>query len=302
MRSDGIRLVSIMAVLALIGAGMVCLITDDDSSAVAPSTGTASNPLTSFNEEAMSITAGSYTIYLQVGSSFNLEGYEESLRNILSEISAPNASSYGLYFSGTDLVGTVSKAGSLTVNIDNEGTALNGNKDTTLNFVFVDKQYTVTFSTDGTQCPQQSGGKITLPSTSKSGYKFLGWYKSDDSRVGGAGSSYTPSQNITLYAKWESTTISITSSSGAKDMVRSSLYTHTLSSNISGCTVSVSGADWLTASGYTISGVPPVAGDYNVTVTLSKSGYTSASQSFTIHVAEILEFKSSPSAGAIVKG
>lgn len=46
---------------------------------------------------------------------------------------------------------------------------------------------------------------VTLPTPTRTGYDFLGWY-SDSSftnRVGGGGTSYTPtSQNITLYAKW----------------------------------------------------------------------------------------------------
>lgn len=48
-------------------------------------------------------------------------------------------------------------------------------------------------------------GSITLPSTVRSGYNFLGWYtdSSFTQRVGGAGDTYTPTVSGTLYAKWE---------------------------------------------------------------------------------------------------
>ena len=50
-----------------------------------------------------------------------------------------------------------------------------------------------------------SGGTVTLPTPNWSGYTFLGWYTSSASgtRIGDAGSTYTPYSNITLYAQWE---------------------------------------------------------------------------------------------------
>lgn len=167
--------------------------------------------------------------------------------------------------------------------------------------------YTVVFNGNGattTSVAVSPGDTCKLPSITRSGYIFNGWYTaaSGGAFVGNAGDTYSPSGDITLYAHWTAATINITSASGATDMVKGKTYSHTLTSNISGCTVSISGASWLTANGYTISGVPPTAGDYNVTVTLSKTGYTSASQTFTIHVAEVLSFTSSPSAGIIISG
>ena len=49
-----------------------------------------------------------------------------------------------------------------------------------------------------------SGPSLTLPSASRTGYIFNGWYtaSSGGSRVGGSGSSYTTSSNGTLYAQW----------------------------------------------------------------------------------------------------
>lgn len=47
-------------------------------------------------------------------------------------------------------------------------------------------------------------GSVTLPTPSRTGHSFSGWYTaaSGGSRVGGGGSSYTPSSTVTLYAQW----------------------------------------------------------------------------------------------------
>ena len=82
--------------------------------------------------------------------------------------------------------------------------------------------YTVTFSANGGSgtAPSaqtvNSGGSITLPigdGLSRSGYYFAGW-TINANNIGGtyypAGSSYTVSGNITLYAIWYSTTCTVT--------------------------------------------------------------------------------------------
>ena len=57
-----------------------------------------------------------------------------------------------------------------------------------------------------------NGGSITLPSLSRTGYKFLGWYTAaaGGTNVGSANASYTPSKNITLYAHWEANQYTVT--------------------------------------------------------------------------------------------
>lgn len=78
-----------------------------------------------------------------------------------------------------------------------------GNFSTTIN-------YTITYDANGGNCGQTTGyatsvsKAVTLPTTTRSGYIFAGWYTaaSGGTRVGGAGDSYTPSANITLYAQW----------------------------------------------------------------------------------------------------
>lgn len=69
---------------------------------------------------------------------------------------------------------------------------------------------TVTFNPNGgsvsptsetTSCTNQS---IELPTPTYSGYRFMGWFNaaSDGTKIGEAGASYTPSDDITLFAHW----------------------------------------------------------------------------------------------------
>lgn len=46
--------------------------------------------------------------------------------------------------------------------------------------------------------------EVTLPTPTRDGYSFLGWYTSiiGGTRVGDGGASYTPTGDITLYARW----------------------------------------------------------------------------------------------------
>ena len=52
---------------------------------------------------------------------------------------------------------------------------------------------------------------VTLPTPTRTGYTFNGWYTaaSGGTKKGGAGASYTPTANITLYAQWTIITYSI---------------------------------------------------------------------------------------------
>lgn len=60
--------------------------------------------------------------------------------------------------------------------------------------------------------PQWSSISTVLPTPSREGYNFLGWYtaKTGGSKVGSAGADYTPNANITLYAHWKQITYSVT--------------------------------------------------------------------------------------------
>ena len=103
-----------------------------------------------------------------------------------------------------------------------------------------------------------------------------------------------------MYAKWEQAVIEITSSLPSDlSYFVGEQFTYAVSANVDGCTVSVSGADWIHVSGMTVTGTPVSPGSYDVTLTVSKSGYTSDTISFTIQVFSNMEFTSEPSASGI---
>ena len=58
---------------------------------------------------------------------------------------------------------------------------------------------------------QWSGGTVTLPTPTRTGYTFVGWYDaaSGGNKIGDAGASYTATANKTLYAHWTANTITL---------------------------------------------------------------------------------------------
>lgn len=133
----------------------------------------------------------------------------------------------------------------------------------------------------------------------RSGYVFLGWSTSS----GATSAAYQPggtisvgyNSTVTLYAVWESASLSITTTQGDVSLTVGQRFSYTVGTSHDGCVVTVSGASWLSVSGSTISGTATAAGTYDVTVTVSKDGgYTSATQTFTITVSSVLEITSEP--------
>ena len=258
MKTDGIRMVSILAVLLLLSTGMACVLTDDDSSAFSFPSNSASNPLTSFNYSAYSeIKYGTYTVYIAVGSSFILEGYYDDLEGSCSIISASGCEQYGLSIVGDDLRGTISKAGSLTVSVDNEGVGtLNGNNDTTLYFNFVDNTptyytHTIHYKSNGGSGSMSASSvtdtnsgytSVQLKSNgfTRSGYHFTGWYVDGSYKSPGDYVSVRGDSSVTATAQWE------------QDVV---YYTHTIyynSNGGSGSTPSTTKTDTYSSSSLTL--------------------------------------------------
>ena len=66
--------------------------------------------------------------------------------------------------------------------------------------------YTVTFDTNGgssiANATVEIGSPITLPTPTRSGYTFAGWYTDAELQNKVSGSTYTPTAGTTLYAKW----------------------------------------------------------------------------------------------------
>lgn len=87
----------------------------------------------------------------------------------------------------------------------------------------------------------------------------------------------------------------------AGNLIAERLWTHKIVQE-DGASVALSGSNisWLTANGSTLGGTPPAAGDYAVTVTVSKAGYVTLTETFTLHVVSQLVPTNSPTAGAII--
>ncbi len=92
---------------------------------------------------------------------------------------------------------------------------------------------TVTFDGNGgtASTPQitvNTGDSLTLPNATRTGFTFSGWYTAatGGTRVGGNGDSYTPSDNIELFAQWSAYTVTYNANGGsvspASDTVDSS--------------------------------------------------------------------------------
>ncbi len=58
---------------------------------------------------------------------------------------------------------------------------------------------------------------ITLPSASWAGHQFNGWYTeaSGGTKIGNAGDSYTPSENVTVFAQWTAYTVTYDATGGS---------------------------------------------------------------------------------------
>lgn len=136
----------------------------------------------------------------------------------------------------------------------------------------------------------------------RDGYEFLGWSMSATGTASlGSGDSVSVAygSSMTLYAVWQQATVSVTGTPDSHGIVGSAWrYTPTLSTT--GCTLSVTGASWLVASGDSVSGTPDNPETYTVTLTASKAGYVTGTQTFTVTVLSALSFQTSPTGGAII--
>lgn len=77
-------------------------------------------------------------------------------------------------------------------------------------------KYTVTFNSQGGSAVNaiivSSGGALSLPTPTRTGYAFSGWFTGAGARVGDASdyTNYTPSASITIYAHWSAKTYTLT--------------------------------------------------------------------------------------------
>ncbi len=135
----------------------------------------------------------------------------------------------------------------------------------------------------------------------RSGYTLLGWSTSSSATTAsyfGGGTISVGTTAKTLYAVWQQSVITVSGTPEDAILVGSS-YTYTPTISVTGCTLSIDGASWMTTSDGTLIGTPTEAGTYTITITASQSGYTSGTQTFTVIVVSVLEFTSSPIGGVV---
>lgn len=140
--------------------------------------------------------------------------------------------------------------------------------DITLYAKWTGQTYTVNFSyygADGGDSQASdtftvgSGSPIVLPTPTKTGYTFAGWYAGAFATLAGAaGANYSPTQNLTLSAKWTAIQYTVTYNA---DIV------------VSGITYSGSGDVPVDANTYTIGATVPVLPNAQATP-VTRLGYT----------------------------
>jgi len=253
-------------------------------------------------------TSSSHTYTVTSGTSFDIDWYGKS-----SESGSGTDYSYTTTYTSSNYnMATSSYGTSLgdSVTITSSGKyypAVQMTSMTTYTYYFTIKYNANGGSgapSDTTATNSTTTKSIALSSTTptRSGYTFLGWStnSSATSASYSAGSSYTFNYGTTtLYAVWKAATITVTGTPDSYGVVGSAWsFKPTVSE--SGCSVSISGASWLSANGTNVSGTPISPGTYNVTLTFSKTGYTSATKFFSITVLSALSFESSPTGGAII--
>lgn len=187
------------------------------------------------------------------------------------------------------LVSSVSISGSSSMKVGDTltltaTTSPSNADDRTVNWSITSGSSHVTHTTSDTS----TGGRIVLTGVSEGSVTIRA--------TAADGSGASSSKTITVQAA----NVEITSGQSDTTISTGTAFSYVVDTNVSGCTISVSGADWLSVSGDTVYGTPTEAGDFDITITASKSGYTSDTQSFTIKVVSSLSFTSVPTTGLII--
>ncbi len=303
------KALSLLAMALLVSCGLV-LTVPDGADASTYTRGSAGSPLSSFilsYDDLGTMMGADYDIYVAVGSYVSIP--VDWSDGEVAYWYDPGTLGSGLSKNGSAISGTLSGTGVVTmsfaveiIGIDVEG------YDTWRIHPVQTAPNTVTFNANGGSCSVQSsdvakGSSLTLPSASKQYCTFSGWYtaQSGGTRVGGAGESYTPSGNITLYAQYNAVPVFFTTVQGNEYCIQGSSFSYTAGTSPSDATISVSGVSWLSVSGKTVSGTPGVSvapGTYHATLT-AVYGNQSAVQTFDLTVVEKLAFESVPTGGII---
>lgn len=164
------------------------------------------------------------------------------------------------YGGGAALGGYTTLSGSGTPGVDGTGGGGGGGNAGGSGIVLIRfvNTYTVTYqynsatggNTDTSATYTTGGTAITLPTPTKTGYSFGGWYKESGftNLIGNGGATYSPSESstsLTIYAKWNASSLTVTfDAQGGTSVANGSTTT--------GGTVTAPTAP--TRAGYTLSG------------------------------------------------
>ena len=164
-------------------------------------------------------TAGNHTLYAQWIDSSQLTvtydyGYNDRVGTEScapdTSITLPTANRAGYVFNGWWTAATGGEK------IGDGGTSYAPTEDVTLYAQWIG--YVVTYiANGGTVTTTEDSGVVTLPTPTRTGYTFNGWYTAatDGEKIGDAGAPYTPTANITLYAQWVGNTVTYNANGGS---------------------------------------------------------------------------------------
>ena len=190
-------------------------------------------------------------------------------------------------------------------NGDFTGLTGRGNNDAILVIYSLSDQpptYSVTYNLNGgtgtapTKSPMIAGATFQAAAASEITPPLNKQFKEWNTSVNGGGISYAvnatvtvPDFNLFLYAIWEDIPQIKITSQPETATVSGQMWSYTPITNPDGATISVVGASWVSSDGTTVSGTAPLPANgllesFSLTITASRSGYISATQSVIITV------------------
>jgi len=237
-----------------------------------------------------------YTVsYNSNGGSNNPSSQTVQSGNTISSLPSPGIRS------GYSFNGWVSSYNSGVYSAGSTSHAIFAN--TTFTASWTQLTWTVSFNGNGGSTPSSvtvtQGSSLPggLPSSSRSGYNFTGWWTASvgGSFIGNAGNTYTPSNNITLYAQWQANAPTFTEENVVSQMYLnqdiSDAGDHTVSAtNATSYSIIYSGngsdpTSWLSINNSgVLSGSTDVVGTYGFRIQASGVGDPALSNLKTINV------------------
>jgi uncharacterized repeat protein (TIGR02543 family) len=211
--------------------------------------------------ETLTTSTGAWTFN---PSSYTYQWFRVSRdRQITQTISGATSSTYVLT---ADDAGFAVYAEVIAVNPVGPSAA-KGDENAYMTFIASEVTYSYEGADGGTRpdsqsfTPNSSSSSVTLPSPTKTGYTFQGWYTAatGGTKVGDAGATYSPANSVTLYAQWMLSSYTITFNKGTQGSGGDNSLTKTHDDALT-LPNSTTANSWFTRTGYTVTGWSTVAG------------------------------------------